>query len=150
MTYALISPPLAEVLTLVRVFREQGHPAHLLQKISHFGPVELDDLAPESKLLGFLDAFLLLGRESWQGKACEIERMLTDQNSPYSYEARKLFSWPSACGTYLGRLRRRFPDRFQFAQTGDERDRTWTILPKHPPAKTGVTIEMMRLPWVAG
>ncbi len=49
---------LAEILTLVRVFREQGHPAHLLQKISRFGPVELDELAPGVKVAKELEAIV--------------------------------------------------------------------------------------------
>lgn len=49
---------LAEILTLVRVFREQGHPAHLLQKISHYGPVELDELAPGVKVAKELEAIV--------------------------------------------------------------------------------------------
>ncbi len=93
---------------------------------------KLDDLAPESKLLGYIESVLLLGRSTWQGKAADIERILTDTCCSYSFEARKLFSWPSACGTYLGRLRRRYPDRFVYAQTGEERDRIWTIHARSP------------------
>lgn len=104
---------------------------------------KLDDLAPESKLLGYIESVLLLGRSTWQGKAADIERILTDTCCSYSFEARKLFSWPSACGTYLGRLRRRYPDRFLYAQTGEERDRIWTIHARNPaPASAGSTPDL--------
>lgn len=49
---------LAEILTLVRVFREQGHPAHLLQKVRGFGPVELDELAPGVRVAKELEAIV--------------------------------------------------------------------------------------------
>lgn len=93
---------------------------------------KLDDLSPESKLLAFIDGYLLLGQKTWRGRASDLERQLTDQFCPYSFEARKLFTWSAACGTYLGRLRRRHPDRFEYAQTGEERDRIWTIHARSP------------------
>lgn len=91
---------------------------------------KLDDLSPEFKLLAIVDNHLLTGGQTWQGKASDLERAVTDSGCPYYYEARKLLSWPTACGTYLGRLRRRHPARFIHALSGAERERVWTIHPK--------------------
>lgn len=49
---------LAEVLTLFRVFRESDHPAHLLQRISRSGPIEVSVLAPAAKVAKELEAII--------------------------------------------------------------------------------------------
>lgn len=49
---------LAEVLTLIRVFRGSGHPSQLLQQISHSGPIELSDLSPGYKASKELEAIV--------------------------------------------------------------------------------------------
>ncbi len=90
---------------------------------------KLDDLSPEFKLLSIIDDHLLRGADVWRGKASDLERAITDSACPYSHEARRLLTWPTACGTYLGRLRRRHPERFVKAQIGNERERVWTISP---------------------
>ncbi len=91
---------------------------------------KLDDLSPEFKLLAIVENHLLLADQTWKGKASDLERTLTDKDCPFHYEARKLLSWPTACGTYLSRLRRRHPNRITFARTGDDRERVWTIFPR--------------------
>lgn len=96
---------------------------------------KLDDLSPEFKLLAIVENHLLVGGQVWQGKASDLERAVTDSACPYYYEARKLLSWSTACGTYLGRLRRRHPARFVHAHTGEDRERIWTI---HPRAANGM------------
>ena len=88
---------------------------------------KLDDLAPEFKLLSIIENQLLVHRVEWRGRAGDLEREITDDTCPYCHEARKLLSWPTACGTYLGRLRRRYPARIQYAQVGEDRERVWTI-----------------------
>ena len=91
---------------------------------------QLDSLAPEEKLLSIIDQYIVFSGLPWTGKSADLERRITDHDCPYSREAQKLFSWASACGTYLGRLHKRYPNRFKREQKGEERDRTWTILPK--------------------
>lgn len=88
---------------------------------------KLDDLAPEFKLLLIIDNQLLAHRAEWRGRAGDLEREITDDACLYCHEARKLLSWPTACGTYLGRLRRRYPGRITYAQIGEDRERVWTI-----------------------
>lgn len=93
---------------------------------------KLDDLSPEFKLLAIIENHLLAAGQMWKGKASDLERTITDAACPYSYEARKLLSWTTACGTYLGRLRRKYPSRFASAQMGSERERIWSIFPHSP------------------
>jgi len=91
---------------------------------------KLDDLSPEFTLLSIIENHLLVGGQTWKGKASDLERIITDKDCPYHYEARKLLSWSTACGTYLSRLRRRHPNQITFAQTGADRERLWTIFPR--------------------
>lgn len=99
--------------------------------ITHFHHPELlsklDELAPESKLLSIIDNHVLLDGRPWKGRASDLEREITDDDCPYHHEARKLLTWPTACGTYLGRLKRRDSARFVNSQEGDDRERLWTI-----------------------
>jgi hypothetical protein len=96
--------------------------------------VALDALAPETRLLSLIDEVLFTDREdndghfiarsrakdSWQGTAEELESLLRSHPT-YGYEAQKLFSWPTACGTYLGRLAKRFPKRVESDRSSDAR-----------------------------
>ena len=91
---------------------------------------KLDDLSAEFKLLSIIDNYVVLGGTRWVGRAADLEKSITGTECPYYYEARKLMSWPTACGTFLGRLRRKHPERFLYEKKGDERERVWTILPK--------------------
>lgn len=92
---------------------------------------QLDSLAPEEKLLSIIDQYVVFSGSSWTGKATDLERKVQENDCPYHNEARRLFGWATACGTYLGRLARRYPDRFKQERHGEERDRTWTIHPKN-------------------
>ena len=65
---------------------------------------------------------------TWHGTAALLESRLTGADSRCAYEARKLLSWPTACGVYLARLAKRMPERFALDRTADSRQ--WTI---HPP-----------------
>ncbi|MBS0657907.1 MAG: ATP-binding protein [Verrucomicrobia bacterium] len=102
--------------------------------VRHFHHPELAealaDIAPERRLLALIDAALFAGpaADEWEGTALELERLLT--GSPVASigpEARKLLSWDNACGTYLGRLRRSHPKRFEQKRTNSER--IWSIKP---------------------
>ena len=101
--------------------------------IAHYHHPELlarlDDLAPESKLLGIIDGHIRQDGQAWVGRSADLERLITSVHAPYRDEARRLLYWPNACGAYLGRLRRRYPDRITYRQVGEERERIWTIQP---------------------
>ena len=91
---------------------------------------EIATLAPEMRLLALIDNAImptLLGSDRWTGTAEQLSMALC--TSAYGFEAKHLLDWPNACGTYLGRLRSKYPDRFLHACKGDARVRTWTILP---------------------
>ena len=97
----------------------------------------LDDVAPETRLLALLDAVLfdsgkadsahvvVKKHDQYEGTAEQIASMLTSNYSGYEHEARRLLSWNNACGTYLGRLAKRMPERIQQARTADSR--IWRI-----------------------
>ena len=89
----------------------------------------LGTLAPETRLLELIDASLFGSAVpgSWEGTASELERKLTSDSSDVKREAGKLFSFPTACGTYLGRLQKLYPQRFEseHVRTGNR----WTIDP---------------------
>jgi len=116
--------------------------------------VALDALAPETRLLTLIDEGIFRGHEvaqgviaysgrdkpKWEGTAEKLESLLCDFNSPFCNEARRLLSWPSATGTYLGRLAHKHPDRVKDARTGEARN--WIIFRRSdavapPPAMTG-------------
>src|SRR4029453_1956205 len=59
-------------------------------------------------------------KDSWQGTAEQLESLLRS-HSVYGYEAQKLFSWPTACGTYLGRLAKKYPRRVESDRSSDAR-----------------------------
>ncbi len=71
-------------------------------------------LAPETKLLELIDTELwreVAIVEAWEGKASDLEAKLCAPGSKVAHEARKLMLYNSACGQYLGRLERMYPDR---------------------------------------
>lgn len=97
----------------------------------------LDTLAPEARLLSLIDGALfpepggdLLGvanaHDHYEGTAEQIEQILTAPGSSCAFEARKLLSWSNACGTYLGRLAKKRPDRVQSHRLAEAR--RWRIL----------------------
>ena len=102
--------------------------------ITHFHHPEIleaiDALAPEAKLLSLIDGECFEGSRfetDWKGTAEELERLLTNEDSPCRYEARRLLTYNNACGTYLGRLAKKYPGRFSLHRT--ETKREWTIKP---------------------
>jgi hypothetical protein len=102
--------------------------------VTHYHHPELvaaiNSLAPEQKLLLLLNSelFTTPAAGPWHGTAAELEIQLTGTNSRCGYEARKLLSWPTACGVYLSRLATRMPERIEHDRTAESRK--WTI---HPP-----------------
>jgi hypothetical protein len=88
----------------------------------------LAELAPEHRLLSLIDGYLFGGMDQWTGTAEEFERELTSTKSECRQEASKLFTFNTAAGTYLGRLAKRYPARFETLRR--ENHRIWTIKSK--------------------
>lgn len=88
----------------------------------------LDELSPEMKLLSLIDSLQIwdLDRNPWEGTANELEERLLEKDK--SGRVQKILGFNSACGTYLARLRVRFPDRVSEKRTHGS-NRTWTIKP---------------------
>lgn len=129
---------------------EMRHPRYGMKTWHH--PellLALDALAPETRLLSLIDEVLFTDHEnnhrhfisrskangSWEGTAEELERMLRDHEA-FGYEAQKLFSWPTACGTYLGRLAKKHPRRVESDRSSDAR--RWILHRAGPKPALGV------------
>ena len=101
--------------------------------ITHFHHPEIlqtiDNLAPEFRLLRLIDEELFYGDDNvtWEGSAEQLERLLSGDDSKCRYEARKLFTFNTACGVYLARLAKRYPVRFNYNRSA--KARTWKIEP---------------------
>jgi len=102
--------------------------------ITHFHHPEIleaiDCLAPEFRLLRLIDEDdeLFGGYEqesTWEGSAEQLERHLCRDKSECRHEARRLFTYNTACGVFLARLAKKYPVRFKNTRVGDTR--TWTI-----------------------
>ena len=69
----------------------------------------LQSISPEERLRELLSQCLVITsaiagqQRCWRGSAAEVERLLTADETTRN-SARSLLSWPSACGSYLGRL----------------------------------------------
>ena len=116
--------------------QEWGIPAELISQrygITHFHHPDileaLGTLAPETQLLELIDSELFGSPApgTWEGSASELQRELTKDASHVRQEAKQLLSFRVACGTYLGRLQKLYPDRFksEHTRTGNQ----WTIDP---------------------
>ena len=100
--------------------------------ITHFHHPEIlqaiDNLAPEFRLLRLIDEELFGVYEngpSWEGSAEQLERSLCRDDSKCRHEARKLFTFNTACGVYLARLEKKYPERFEYSRSASTR--TWKI-----------------------
>jgi hypothetical protein len=111
-------------------------PEHLVSQrygITHYHHPEileaLGTFAPETRLLEMIETELFdsIAPGTWEGTAIQLERVLVSDNSKVAREARRLLSFPVACGTYLGRLQKLHPERFksEHTRTGNK----WTIDP---------------------
>lgn len=70
-----------------------------------------EESAPENVLLECIrhDLPLAIDNKSvWSGKATDLERKLLGGQMPSRDQSRRVLSWPGACGTYLGRLDKKF------------------------------------------
>ena len=92
--------------------------------------------APEVQLIDIIDEVIFKsGQSYWEGKAKELQRLLTDRESTCATEAAKLLDYPTSCGTYLGRLAKKWPARISQRQVNGHT--IWTILPEnHDQAET--------------
>jgi hypothetical protein len=100
--------------------------------ITHFHHPEIlqaiDELAPEFRLLALVDDQIFRDEDdTWEDTAAQLERILTGENSPCRFEARKLLSFGSSCGTYLGRLAKKCQGRVSFRRIHGQT--TWRIKP---------------------
>lgn len=71
----------------------------------------LEDLAPEHRLLQLCDGLGLFSdfAPAWEGTAAELERQLREKDK--TGEVGRLLNFNSACGMYLGRLKKKYPGR---------------------------------------
>jgi len=69
------------------------------------------ELSPEAKLLNLIDSLMIwnVDMEPWKGTSRELEERLLEKDK--SGRVAKLLNYNSACGVYLARLPRHFPDR---------------------------------------
>ena len=85
----------------------------------------LDAQSTESQLHEIIVAEI--PESMWTGKASDLQAKLTKFDCDHSYEARQILSWSDACGTFLGRLRKRYPLRYTQSSRGT--GHVWTIYP---------------------
>lgn len=99
------------------------HHPHIVEEIS--------GLAPEMRLLEHIDALMFDSPApgSWHGSAEELQRLLTASDFRFARQVEKLLGWSNACGTYLGRLANRLPNRVKREDTHHRTRRCWRILP---------------------
>ena len=101
--------------------------------IKHFHHPEivaaLNALPPHEQLLGLIDRTLFPTGEgkAWLGTAAEIESLLTAADNPSAADAKRLFSYPTACGFLLGAVAKANEGRVKCRRTATER--RWQILP---------------------
>jgi hypothetical protein len=105
--------------------------------VRHFHHPELlaalDSLSPEMRLLSLINEHVFSDKTlcadetffpPWTGTASRLEAFLVDK---CAYEARRLFSYNTACGVYLGRLHKKLPGRISRKVLAGQT--VWTIQP---------------------
>jgi Family of unknown function (DUF5906) len=103
--------------------------------ITHFHHPDIlqaiNNLAPEYRLLRLIEdeLFQFDDDDAWEGSAEQLERRLCANESTCRNEARKLFTFNTACGVYLARLHKRYPTRFKPNHTRE--GNLWTIEPRN-------------------
>jgi hypothetical protein len=92
---------------------------------------DLFEQEPESGLLYMVDNELFDNSKdaaSWGWRpAMELHEQLTGEACRFASQAKKLFSFPGACGSYLAKLREKYPERIQSKHT--KAGNVWMILP---------------------
>jgi hypothetical protein len=106
----------------------------------------VDEVSNELRLLTLIDQGISFHRgEPWKGTAHELEQHLGRDMSPVQYDARKLFYFPTACGTYLGNLAKKCPERVVKLQRG-KTNREWQINPLPEKLYNGMVIPGLQSP----
>jgi hypothetical protein len=87
----------------------------------------LEALCGGAQLLELIDRRLweTIDDDCWEGTAMELEAILRHKDSEVSFEAGRLLSWPNACGTYLGQIEDKRPERVVRHRTASKR--SWVI-----------------------
>jgi hypothetical protein len=90
---------------------------------------EINQLSPEKRLLDLIDMGLFAKDEmsivnEYELTAHELESKLLECGKTHN-ETGKLLTWTTTCGTYLGRLAKKYPNRVKAARDG--KDRVWII-----------------------
>lgn len=82
---------------------------------------------PQNSLLYMLDNFgdLYGDGDAWGWAAAEELREKLSEDGRFGAQARKLFTFANACGTYLSKLEEKFPERFLHKHT--KRGNVWLI-----------------------
>ena len=133
---AFIEALTAELPHFVHFLLNWPIPEHLQSHrygIAHYQHPEileaLTSSTPETELLELINAelFSLSSASEWSGTASKLQQYLTRNDSDVRRQAERLLSWTGACGTYLGRLKKRFPARFEYQHT--RTDRIWVVRP---------------------
>lgn len=92
---------------------------------------DLFEQEPESGLLYMIDNELfdnVKDKDAWGWRpAMELHEHLAGETCRFASQAKKLFSFPGACGSYLAKLREKYPDRIQSRHT--KTGNVWLILP---------------------
>jgi len=106
----------------------------------------VEQLSPESELLALIDRSILsvASEDSWRGTAEELREELISDSETRREAERLLGNWPHACGTYLGRLAKKQPDRVQRVRTN--RKREWIILRADSDDESEETVEIPKPP----
>jgi hypothetical protein len=69
--------------------------------------------------------FALEDTNVWTGTATDLKRLLEGDSMPSARQTRQILNWSNACGSYLGRLKSRYPEAIQFRYNMGKR--IWTI-----------------------
>jgi len=87
---------------------------------------EVDSLSPELKLWQLIDSSGIIPRTTgvWEGSAAELETTL--RGGTHKEEAGRLFSFNTACGVYLQRLKAKMPGKV-FQERTKENKSKWRI-----------------------
>ncbi len=85
----------------------------------------LHALTPEMHMLMLIEAHLIKNDTFWEGTATDLTSALTSSDCDGAFEARKLFKWATAAGTYLGRLHKHRPH--QIEKYRHDGERRWRV-----------------------
>jgi hypothetical protein len=95
---------------------------------------KLDETAPEMRLLEMIDERISFGNfcREWNGTATDLTRHLTRESSGCRDEAKRMFNWSGACGSYLSRLENATAPHVagRISSRRVNGIRRWTILPR--------------------